>query len=361
MNQQRYITTSSRYALFLALVGLAACSTPIRRSTVNPAKLYADSVRQRPDPYLGQQRYPAASAQYNQAALKEILPLGTFTSVDNQARGRLRFVSDDLPAHLSGNGKGTGLEGTSTGTGGTGDEPPQFIKKKKGDVNGEQREEQEDPRYTVQHSTQEFQEGYGSPLQLGEPGVSSSLWKEGRGSNDLWRDVRAWQPMDLITIVVQELAEGQKFADTEVKQKSAVELAIENIFGLENAIETRNDGPTSKIDTTALVNATTQNDFRGEGRTNRRDSLNARMSAMVAEVLPSGILRIEGQKIISMNSEEQVMVISGLVRQRDITSTNEVNSSRIANMRIDYYGNGTVDDAQHGGWAGRLLRTLWPF
>ena len=82
---------------------------------------------------------------------------------------------------------------------------------------------------------------------------------------------------------------------------------------------------------------------------------------MVAEVLPSGILRIEGQKIISVNSEEQVMVISGLVRPRDINSANEVDSSKIANMRIDYYGKGIVGEAQVGGWLGRLMRLIWPF
>jgi flagellar L-ring protein precursor FlgH len=85
------------------------------------------------------------------------------------------------------------------------------------------------------------------------------------------------------------------------------------------------------------------------------------MSAVVAEVLPSGLLRIEGEKIISVNNEEQVMVISGLVRPRDITSDNEVLSTKIAQMRIDYYGKGTVGEAQYGGWLGRVLRIIWPF
>lgn len=55
------------------------------------------------------------------------------------------------------------------------------------------------------------------------------------------------------------------------------------------------------------------------------------------------------------------MVISGLVRQRDITSDNEVNSSKIAQMRIDYYGKGTVGEAQYGGWMARFMRLAWPF
>ena len=81
---------------------------------------------------------------------------------------------------------------------------------------------------------------------------------------------------------------------------------------------------------------------------------------MVVEVLPSGILRIEGEKIVAVNNEDEVMVISGLVRPEDVTSANEVRSSKVANMRIDYFGQGTVGDAQNGGWFSRILRRFWP-
>ncbi|MFM1848344.1 MAG: hypothetical protein RL417_1818 [Pseudomonadota bacterium] len=194
---------------------------------------------------------------------------------------------------------------------------------------------------------------YTGPLGLGDPGVSASLWRESRGGNNLFYDYRAWQPMDLITIVVSEDAEGTKEADTEVKSKTSLELAIDKFLGFETNF--------TDIDPSSLIKADSKNDFKGEGETTRKDSLTARISAMVAEVLPSGVLRIEGEKIISVNNEEQVMVISGLVRPRDVNSDNEVASNKIANMRIDYYGRGTVGEAQYGGWLGRALRKVWPF
>lgn len=198
---------------------------------------------------------------------------------------------------------------------------------------------------------------YKSPLSLGEPGISASLWNESRGDNDLFRDGRAWRPMDLVTILISENSEGSKSADTEVKSKSTIQIALEKLFGYEtDATKSR-----ASLDPTALVQGDVQNDFKGEGKTNRKGALKATISAMVAEVLPSGILRVEGQKIISVNNEEQVLVISGLVRPRDVTSDNEVDSRRVANMRIDFYGQGTIGEAQYGGWLGRLLRVIWPF
>lgn len=209
----------------------------------------------------------------------------------------------------------------------------------------------------VLRSSEQVGQPYRGPLEIGDPGVTASLWRESQSGNEPFRDFRAWQPMDLLTIVVNEQSLGQQLANTEVKSKSEYLAAIENFFGLEQQTQTW----TQKPDLTSLIQAQTQNDFRGEGRTLRQAQLTARISAVVAEVMPSGLLRIEGEKIIAVNNEEQVMIISGLVRQRDINSNNEVNASQIAQVRIDYYGKGTVGEAQYGGWLSRLLRILWPF
>jgi flagellar L-ring protein precursor FlgH len=194
---------------------------------------------------------------------------------------------------------------------------------------------------------------YNGPLSLGDPGQTSSLWRESGSSQDFFRDVRAWQPMDLITIRILERTEGRKEADTETKSQSNISAAIESLVGLEDHL--------LGSDPTSTIAANTQNNYKGEGETTRRDSLTGSLSAMVAEVLPSGILRIEGTKIISVNNEEQIMVLTGLVRPRDITSNNEVDSTRIANMRIDYYGRGDIGDVQRQGWLGQLVRKVWPF
>ena len=209
----------------------------------------------------------------------------------------------------------------------------------------------------VIRSTEQLPRAYAGPLDLGDPGVGASLWRESRVANEVYRDFRAWQPMDLLTIVINEISIGRHFGLTEVKGKSEYQAAIENFFGLEEQTQNWTNPP----DLSSLIRAQTRNDFKGEGQTNRQAQLTARMSAVVAEVLPSGLLRIEGEKIISVNNEEQVMVITGLVRPRDITSDNEVQSTKIAQVRVDYYGKGTVGEAQYGGWFARLLRIIWPF
>jgi flagellar L-ring protein precursor FlgH len=293
------------------VMSVAGCAAPAPMSVRRPAEVYANMVRGTADedprggmPSRGDSR-PVGSRSTSNA------PEGT-------PRARLGFT-----------GESTNPEVRYAADGGV------------------------EPDFYVERSPLAGKREYAGPLSLGDPGVSASLWRESRGGNNLFYDYRAWQPMDLITIVVSEDAEGTKEADTEVKSKTSIELAIEKFLGFETNF--------TDIDPGSLIKADSKNDFKGEGETTRKDSLTARISAMVAEVLPSGVLRIEGEKIISVNNEEQIMVISGLVRPRDVNSDNEVASNKVANMRIDYYGRGTVGEAQYGGWLGRGLRKIWPF
>jgi flagellar L-ring protein precursor FlgH len=206
-----------------------------------------------------------------------------------------------------------------------------------------------------------YRRDYNGPLSLGDPGLSASLWKESRRGTNLIVDDRAWQAMDLITIDIMENSQGIKQADTEVKQSSSILSGISKLLGFQKDIVNSNTKKIPATDLPSLINAESQNNYKGEGDTTRSSSLRASISAMVVEVLPSGVLRIEGEKIISVNQEEQIMVISGLVRTRDIDSNNNVQSTKIAQMRIDYYGKGIVGDAQREGWLSSILRKVWPF
>lgn len=319
---------SQRIPLIIVAAAVGGCAQPQFQSASVPAREYADRIRaQYADQsvgYTGQTRRPG-----NLQTVSSVIA----AEGRDQGRARLRFAADGQP--LDGEQALAIGEAAALGT---------------------------EPEFTMKRSTMEHTRDYVSPLMLGNPGVTASLWQESRSNSDLFRDVRAWQPMDLITIVVSENAESKMDANTEVKQSSTVEAAIESLLGIETDIAALgNRVSTGTADPASLINATTQNDFKGEGKTNRKGSLRGKISAMVAEVLPSGVLRIEGEKIVSVNNEQQIMVISGLVRPRDVSAENEVDSSKIAQLRVDYYGKGTVGEAQSGGWLGRALRKIWPF
>ncbi|GEM_PF-561888 len=198
--------------------------------------------------------------------------------------------------------------------------------------------------------------GSSAPYLGGQMTANPSLWPDEAQGASLFRDHRAFQAMDIITVMVSESATGKRKADTKTEGKLTLTAAISKLFGLEKTALDNKD-----LDPTALINATSENKWDGKGETKREGELKAKMSAIILEVLPNGLLRVEGTKIISVNSEEEILVLSGLARPRDVDAANRIDSDRIANMRIDFYGRGVVSDKQSPGWGVRIFDMIWPF
>ncbi|MCB0360675.1 MAG: flagellar basal body L-ring protein FlgH [Bdellovibrionales bacterium] len=200
--------------------------------------------------------------------------------------------------------------------------------------------------------------GSRAPYYQGQMTSNPSLWPDEAQNASLFRDFRAFQPMDVISIKISESNQGKKKADTTAEASFDILAGITKFFGLETKEWVANN---PALDPANMIVANSTSKFEGEGETNRSGTLSGNISAVIMEILPNGVLRIEGTKIIAVNDEEEVMVISGLVRQRDIDAANTVVSSKIANMRIDFYGQGVVADQQAPGWAAQILSKIWPF
>jgi flagellar L-ring protein precursor FlgH len=109
------------------------------------------------------------------------------------------------------------------------------------------------------------------------------------------------------------------------------------------------------------VKGSMSSDFDGSGTTTRSGDLSAYMTARVTEVLPNGDFRILGSREVMVNNENQLIILSGVIRPRDISPENIVLSTYISDAKIAYSGSGIIDDRQRPGWLANLLNTVWPF
>jgi flagellar L-ring protein precursor FlgH len=89
--------------------------------------------------------------------------------------------------------------------------------------------------------------------------------------------------------------------------------------------------------------------------------LQAAISARVVEVLPNGDMRLEGNKVVAINGERQILTIRGLVRVKDVSPNNQVLSTSIADMAVLFNGKGVVADANKPGWLYKVFRIITPF
>lgn len=182
---------------------------------------------------------------------------------------------------------------------------------------------------------------------------SGSLWQASSGG--LVEDFKARRTGDIITVIISEQASASKQASTGTKRSSSVSAGIPNFLGLEKTpIKTW-------MDLANLINASFDSKFDGTGSTSRQETLTATMSAKVVDVTPNGNLLIEGRRNVKVNNEDQIIVLTGTVRGRDVTSDNTVSSSLIADARINYSGKGIISDRQKPGWLTNVVDTVWPF
>lgn len=176
-------------------------------------------------------------------------------------------------------------------------------------------------------------------LLLSLPTLSNSLIDPGTYQS-LTSDTRSLQVGRPIVILVVESTNAQSVAGTGISNSINFEA---NSFD-----NTRNNG--------IGVGASGQNE--GNGKTVRNGTATTRLSAMITETLPNGVLRISGEQNLLINDENQKILISGLVRIEDITKDNTLLSSRIANAQIEIQGKGVINNAQSQGIITKVMAWL---
>ncbi len=194
---------------------------------------------------------------------------------------------------------------------------------------------------------------------LPPPKTLGSLWQEENGRAYLYEDLRAMRVGDILTIKIVEKHAGSKSADTSAERQSTLNHSLSgSAIGYIGIPGVRLGGEAMRG---MGINANASNKFGGKGATNREDTLTGTISTIVTEVLPNGDLRVEGKREVTVNSETQLMTISGIVRRVDVDTKNTVLSSAIADAKIEYSGLGVVDDVQRPGWLVRVFDWISPF
>jgi flagellar L-ring protein FlgH len=183
--------------------------------------------------------------------------------------------------------------------------------------------------------------------------ASGSLWQA--SSSGLAEDVKARHRGDIVTVIISEQASASKQANTDTKRSSSMSAGIPNLLGLEKTpVKTW-------ADLANLLSVSFDSKFSGSGSTSRADTLTATISTKVVDVLPNGNMLIEGRRNVKVNNEDQIIVLTGTVRSRDVSADNTISSSLVADARINYTGHGVVSDRQSPGWLMNIFDKIWPF
>ncbi|WP_166261454.1 flagellar basal body L-ring protein FlgH [Marinobacter salicampi] len=173
---------------------------------------------------------------------------------------------------------------------------------------------------------------------------SGSIYQTSRNYN-LYGDTVAINVGDVLLVNLQESTQASKSAESSISKENDISLNEGSILG--------------RSGLKMATDLNMERDFQGQAEADQSNRLAGSITVTVIEVLPNGVLRIRGEKWLSLTNGDEYIRLTGLVRPQDINPNNVIASNRIADARIAYGGTGDFDQANQMGWLGRFFNSEW--
>lgn len=168
----------------------------------------------------------------------------------------------------------------------------------------------------------------------------------GKGQS-LFSDIKAHSVGDVLTVLIVEQNRASNQVETKTEKSTKTDVS---------------GGPgLGSLDFIPLFGAKADNSnkFDGKGENLRAGNIRARISVTVVGVKDNGDLIIEGHRIIGINGDQESIYLSGVVRSKDITPDNTVESHLIADAEITYTGKGNASTGSRPGFFTRLISWIF--
>lgn len=174
-----------------------------------------------------------------------------------------------------------------------------------------------------------------------------SIWKKGAASP--YSPEKSFKVGDIITVLILESAQAQHKAGTKTDVKD--DLGVKFNHTIEKL--------SPLIGASNQITGQLANKYAGSGGTERSSNVTAKVAAVVTEVYENGNLKLEGRHKVTVNDEDQEILVTGVVRSKDVGISNTIYSYQVADADISIRGKGVVQEAESAGWLTRILNWLF--
>jgi flagellar L-ring protein FlgH len=172
------------------------------------------------------------------------------------------------------------------------------------------------------------------PAAPPEAHTLGSLWAPGAPLGQLASDFKAHSVNDVITIVVSELTSAQSSGNLNSQRTFATQSGLTGLAA---------QASTMSLDPFFGGNSSTQ--LKGQGQATANSQLTTRLTGHVIAVLPNGNLVVEAQRQTHMNNQNETVIIRGVVQPNDISFSNSILSTSLADLEIEMKGKGIISDS----------------
>lgn len=172
---------------------------------------------------------------------------------------------------------------------------------------------------------------------------SDSIWNS--ASSSPYSVSKSFKVGDIVTVLILETTSAVQKAGTNTNANDSLSLAFNS-----NLVNFYHPG--------RAISASGGNTYKGLGDTSRTSNVTAKVAAVVVQILPNRNLVIQGEHRVEVNNEVQTIMISGVIRPKDVGLQNTVYSYQVADAIVSVKGNGAVGDAESPGVFTRIMNWI---
>ena len=195
-----------------------------------------------------------------------------------------------------------------------------------------------------------------TPKQEPQTTTANSLWRA--GARSFFKDQRAREVGDILTVDINITDTASLSNSTSTSRVGGQNKTVNGLFGFQTPIENALPGAGSLSTGLDTSSTSTSN---GTGTVNRSESIQLSIAAVVTDVLPNGNLIVAGRQEVKVNAEVRELLVSGIIRPQDISATNTILHTQMAEARISYGGRGDLSVIQRPAYGQRVLDKVMPF
>jgi len=188
------------------------------------------------------------------------------------------------------------------------------------------------------------------------PPADGAIFHAGINERPLFEDKRARNIGDILTINIVEKVTGDRKSNS---GSTFANSATVNTPGV-------TVGALAKVLLKAFsVTGSSDNSATTTGSGAASANMTGTITVTVIDVLANGNLQVSGEKQVALNNSDEFIRFSGVVNPITISNLNAVQSTQVADARIEYKNAGAmsevIKDAQSLGILGRFFMSVLPF
>jgi flagellar L-ring protein precursor FlgH len=175
-------------------------------------------------------------------------------------------------------------------------------------------------------------------------------------SGSLYEPRRDWRPGDLVTIDIVTATTANDTDNSSLSRKGTINDTLTSFMGVPLTFGGLNGTPFSPN-----INTSSDQTYAGAGSAAATSNVSGQVEAVITHIDPNGTLALAGRTNVNVNGNVTSIVVTGYASPDDIAANTTISSNNVADMNVQYVGNGPINDAHQVPWLQQILSKVWPF